>query len=73
MNRKYFVGDVLQRIITDNYDLKDPQLYKIDTIYYDKNSYLLRNMQTNQLHHPEYIYQELDVFFRKVSSTVYPY
>jgi len=70
---KYLLGDVVQKVITDNYDLKIPQLYKIDTIYYDKNYYLLRDMQSNQLYYPAITSQELDTFYRKVQKTIYPY
>jgi hypothetical protein len=64
---EYGEGDILQLIITNNYDLKDPQHYRIMKIIREKNFYLLRNEQSMDT--TMWAKENIDVFFRRISST----
>ena len=59
----YSVGYILQKKMRDNPDIRNPELYKITTIYPEKNHYILTDMQTGE--QSQYARENLDVFFTK--------
>jgi hypothetical protein len=77
MINKYYVGDVFQLTIPDESQLgatlRNPQLFKIESINKEKDYYLLRNMQTGQLSQPGVSSNDLNIFYRKYGHTKYPY
>jgi len=64
----YNEGDILQLILINNYDLRNPHLYKIIKADKVKNAYIMRDMQTQALQQP-WAKENLDLFFQKVQRT----
>lgn len=64
----YNEGDILQLITINNYDLRNPHLYKVIQADKVKNCYTLRDMQTQE-QQPPYSKEVLDVNFEKVQKT----
>lgn len=64
---EYGEGDILQSIITNNYDLKDPQRYRIMKADRGRNFYILRNEQS--MAQTMWAKENIEVFFTKIAST----
>jgi hypothetical protein len=66
---RYNVGDILQRSLTNNYDLKSPQTCRVEIADHAKNYYLLRNLQTNLYEDGPWASENLDLYFRRIEKT----